>query len=619
MTKEIKSHIYLYIFSTPLYHFLQVSSASSKSNLSETSNQKKNHLAQSQVFPTKAHDSDTHSTEQLELSITGQFDLSTTQSEISLIKQSSSPQEKHGKLSFPKSENCSLAKPSSVTPDSLCQTAQDSPDDQIIISSESTPAPPRFGSPQLGQLVSDLEGMKLDFRPEAVGPPQNPEFSDESSEDDQISKFEDTLRVNMSSVIQMAEDNNHTNVAVTEPAHFQTSVQDELKIVTVSPDLPKTSETSIPSSPGSCKDSPVSPTESLTVPESPHRFCEVMEPSLNSSFPLDIFQSGKYDINAIEPFSPVSLLEVDAKTQSEIPEEHLANLHEEDSTTDILQSKEELESAESSRSSRGVTEEISTKYTHNQLQYFREATSVEVTQSEDLSSQSLSDLTPETVTSARHFSFEELMPYPSPGNLESSSDEDRPKANGQHSEDSLTVGSECFASLIKPKPEMTSSTSDEEYSIPPGYAETCSTTTIYNHMPPEYAKVVHSGTESPFFEYSDPEPYFDCKQAASDFSETEPDEPDPSVRSCGDQPHDHLSNPTVLEMVNRRVLLSSGSEDYEDAPYVHEPLHNIHEENEELLHYSETSDDEFTLCEASRPPAVCSAYDDTDKYLTRVR
>lgn len=625
-----------------MYHFLQVSTASSKTNVSESSKEKNVHLGRSQVFPTEtpslAHDSNTLSTEKLELPIPGTFDLSKTQSEIILTNQSSSPQENDEKLSFPKqSENCDLAIPSSVTPDSLGQPSEKSPNDKIVMSSESPTTPSGSGSPQLDQLLSDLEEMKLKFRPETLDPLLS-ESSDESPENDQIYKYEDlspeyrcptedrdTLRVSVSSVIQLAEDTNPTNVAVTEPAHFQTSIQDEPEVISITPDLTKTSETSVPSSPFSRKASPVYPTESLSIPETSRRFCEVMEPSLNSSFPLDIFQSSEYDENVTATFSSVSLPKVSAKSQSDIPEKYLANLHEEDSTTDILQSQEELESVISSNDSRGVIEEISTQSIPDQLPHLWEATSVDATQSEDLSSQSISDLTPETVTSARHFSFEELMPYPSLGISETSSDEDRPRTSGQYSEESLTpVECECFPSQptsVKPKAEMTSSASDEEYSIPPGYAETSSSTTIYTHMPPEYAKVVHSGADSPTFEYSDPEPYFDCKQAASDFSETEPDEPETRTRSSGDQPQDHLSYPRVLEKVNTRVLLSSGSEDYEDAPFVHEPLYNVHEENEESLHYSEASDEEFTLCEVSQPPPVCEigAYDDTDKSLTRVR
>lgn len=780
--------IVIYIFPIPLYHFLQVSRASSKTNLSESSKQNVLNLGQSQILPTEtpslAHDSTTLSIEKLELPVPAAFDPNKMQSDITFANQSSSPQEKDEKLSFLKqSENCDLVKPSSVTPDSPCQTTQDCPDDQIIISSETVPTTSGSGSPQLDQLLSDLEEMKLKFRPETLDLPlsessdespeydQSPKFEDLSPEDptedintrrvcvssliqleedtyhtnvsvtepahfqtfiqdepeiasvsldqspethdpplskssqdndqfqdfeylssedptenidtervavssviqlardttndtnvvgtepshlqtsvqdepervsvchgqspethdtllsessykspeeDQIRKFVDfspedlyptedidTKRVSMSSVTQLTEDTNHTNLTGTVPAHFQTSIQDEPEIVLDSPDHTEISETSVSSSLGSCQGSNLSPTDSLSIFESSERLCEVMEPSLNSSFPLKAFQSSKCTENVTETYPPETPHGVATKGQSQLPEVHqVPNLFEEHSTTDILKSKEGLESAISSIDSKGLTEEISTQSTQYQLPTLREAPSFEATQSEDISSQSLSDLTPETVTSARHFSFEELMPYPSSVNLETSSEEDRTRASGQHSEESLTpVDSECFASQPSSvKAEMTSSTSDEEYSIPLGYEETCSPPTCHTDMPPEYSEVVNSGVNSPTFEYSDPEPYFDCKQAASDSSETEPDEPEPSTRA------------RVLEKVNRRVLLSSGSEDYEDAPFVHEPLYNLREEDED-------SDEEFTLCEASKPPSVCEvgAYDDTDKYLTRVR
>lgn len=590
---------------------MQVSTASSRTNLSESSKQKTYNLGQSQVFPTKtpflAPDSNTLSTEKLELPLPGSFDLSKAQSEITLTNQSSSSQEKDEKLSFPEqTEYSGLTKPSSATPESLCQTAPESQEDQIVMSSERTPTPPESGSPQLDQLLSDLEEMKLKFIPETLDPLQS-EFSDESPED-QVYEYEDlspddrchtedsdNLGVSAPSAIQLAEDTYQTNVAVTEPAHFQASIQDERKVAPATLDLTKTSETSVPSSLGSHKDSPVSPAESLSTPESPQRF----------SFPVDIFQSSTYDEKP-ETSSKVSSSKVAVKRPSDISEERKANLSKEDSTADVRQSQEEFEPATSSKDLMGVTEEISTHSIQDQ--------------SEDASSLSLSDLTPETVTSARHFSFEELMPYPFPGNLETSSDEDRTRTSGQQSEESLTPKDlECFASQltpVKPKAEMTSSTSDEEYSVPPGYAEISSTKTTYTCMPPEYAEVVQSGADSPTFEYSDPEPYFDCIQGASDFSE--PDEP--NTRSNGD-PHDHLSHPRALEKGNQRVLLSSESEDYEDAPFLHEPLYNLQEENEDLLNSSDESDEEFSLCEASQPRPVCElgAYDDTDKYLIRVR
>nr|XP_033480143.1 ankyrin-2 isoform X6 [Epinephelus lanceolatus] len=615
----------------------QESTASSRANLSESSKQKNVHLGQTQVFPTEspslAHDSNTRSTEKLELPLPCTFDLGQTQSEITLTNQSSSPQEKDENMSFPEQiENSGLAKSSSATPDCLSQTAQESQDDQIVMFS--TPTSPESGSPQLDQLLSDLKEMKLKFRPETLDPRLS-EVSDESPGVHQIYKFEDlspddqchtedsdNLRVSVSSDVKLVEDTKHTNVTVTEPEHLQTSIQEEPEVVLVTPDLTKTSEASVPSSLGSSKDSPLPPFEYLSTPESPQRSCEVME-SLDPSFPVDTLQSSTYDENTPETFSSVSSPKSAAKSLSDIPEEHLANLCEEDPTNDILQSQDELESATLSKGSVGLTEEISTHSTKDQLPNLWETSFVEPSQNEDVSSQSLSDLTPDTVTSARHFCFEELIPYPSAGDLETSSDEDRPRTSGQHSEESLTpIDPERFGSQPTPvehKAEGTSSTSDEEYSIPPGYANISPTTAVNTHMPPEYAEVVHSGADSPTVEYSDPEPYFDCIQAASDFSETELDEPETSTRSNKDQPQAHFSHPRVLDKGNRRVLLSSGSEDYEDAPFVYEPLYNVPEENKELLQHSETSDEEFTLCEASQPPPVCEigAYDDTDKSLTR--
>ncbi|KAM7419163.1 hypothetical protein PAMA_016337 [Pampus argenteus] len=461
--------------------------------------------------------------------------------------------------------------------------------------------------------------MKLKFGQETLPPPQT-ESSDKSPEVDEIYECEylppdyqypaedsNTLRVSMSSIIPLAEDTNQTIVAITVPAQFETSIQAKPEEVSVTPDLTTSSSLqSVPPSLGSGKDRLVSPTESFSIPQSSQSDCEVMELSLSSSFPSDVVQASKDCENATETFCSMSFPKVSGKT--------LINLgQEEDYTSNIIQSQKEHESTTSSNDLRGVTDESSIQSIQDLSTHLWEATSVEAIRTDDFSSQSPSDLTPETVTSARHFSFDELMPHPSSGNLDTSSDEDRPWTSAQQSEESLTpVDYEDFASQltsVKNNAEIASSTSDEEYSIP---AETSSTTTNNTHMPPEYEEVVRNGANSPTFEYSDPEPYFDCKQGASDLSETEPDELE--TRS-GCQPQDHLSHAGEQENVNRRVLLSSGSEDYEDAFFVHERLHNIHEESEELLHNSEESGDEFTLCE----PPVCEvgAYVDTNTTLTR--
>uniref|UniRef100_A0A3B4EWN6 Ankyrin-2-like n=1 Tax=Pundamilia nyererei TaxID=303518 RepID=A0A3B4EWN6_9CICH len=107
-----------------------------------------------------------------------------------------------------------------------------------------------------------------------------------------------------------------------------------------------------------------------------------------------------------------------------------------------------------------------------------------------------------------------------------------------HSEGSLTsVDDECFdseSSSVKPKTDS-SSASDEEYNLPPGYAEASSISSTYTQIPSGYSPIVHSGADSPTNEYSDPEPYFDCKQGSSDFSEPDPDESETRARSSGGQ------------------------------------------------------------------------------------
>uniref|UniRef100_A0AAQ6AJW0 Ankyrin 2a, neuronal n=1 Tax=Amphiprion ocellaris TaxID=80972 RepID=A0AAQ6AJW0_AMPOC len=104
-----------------------------------------------------------------------------------------------------------------------------------------------------------------------------------------IYSFE-SLRAGMSSFVQLAEDT-QTNVAATQPAHFH---QVEPEVVTVSSDI--TSETSVISSIDIHKDSPVSPTESFSIPESPQNLCEEMEPTIHD----DMFQSSRTDGNATE-------------------------------------------------------------------------------------------------------------------------------------------------------------------------------------------------------------------------------------------------------------------------------------------------------------------------------
>ncbi|XP_055364959.1 ankyrin-3 isoform X8 [Betta splendens] len=561
----------------------QEPTASSKTNLSEPSKQQSGVLGLSQVvpreIPSSADESNTGSMDKLESPLPFSFDVGEAQSESTLANQRESPQEQDNKLLFP-----GLVEPSSPSPDPLRQTDRDVPDDPSAVSSEASPTPPASGSPQLDQLLSELEEMKLKFRPETLDLPLSGS-SDGSSEGNEMYTFEDftpedqtpsehssSIIISVSSAVQLSEDSNSTNTAAIESDQLQTPNYDEAELA--EPD-----ETCARSSPGGNKDSSLG-------------FDQVKESSPSPTSHID--QAGKYAEYSNETFS-----------QSNVPEKKPP----EEETSGIYHNEEEHELIKLCSDSKSMSDKSLPQSIPDQIPLIWKEAHVK---HEDSSSPSLPDVTPETVTTSRHFNLEQLMPHPSTGNAETFLEEAMPWISGQDSEGSLTSEDEdyfaCQPSSVRHKTEIASSTFDEEDSVPPEYSECFSTCTTA--MPP----VLNSGTDSSAFEYSDPESYFDCKQAASEFSETECDESKRGSRSAGD----HLNQP-VLEKRNQRVLLSSGSEDYEDASLACEPLHSAHGHTKEVQRYSETSHEEFTLSEASHPPPAykCWPYDDTDKSLAR--
>ncbi|XP_068178721.1 ankyrin-3-like [Antennarius striatus] len=560
----------------------EVSTSSSRTNLSESSEQIIV-VGWSQALPIETpsfKNKHTFRTPSNELPI--QDTLSKTHSEVILSNQHRSHKE---------IEYHDLVESSSLPRNSVSQTSQDSSDDQIIASSsiKSTPTPPG-PYPKLDYLLTNLEENKFKHRRDTFDQLQNPESTLGNSEYHQIYQHEDPsiedqclpednniLRVSASSFIQLAEDVSHTNVDVTEPVHLQISNQDKPEIVPMIPGLKKISANEL-SSLCSYNNSPVFPMKTLLNPESLQK----------QKVKLNICQSNEYD-DSTEILSPAS--------SHKLIEENPVYLYKKDCA-----SKELLESAVSSHDSSGVIEKILTQSIHDQLTCLCEPTSFECNHCEDLALQSISDGTQEIAKRERHLSFEELIPYSS--NLEASPNEDRRQTSGKPSEG-------CYESqpASVTKAEMT--TSDEEYNISHEYAETHSTSITYNKVHPEYTNV-HSGAVSPTSEYSDQEPFFDCKQAISEFSETEPDEAEPCIKSCGDQSHDYISHP-VQDKGNPLFPFPSESENYEDTTFVDESLCNANED------YSESSDEEFTMCEASWLPPVCEfrTFDDTDKYMTR--
>ncbi|XP_077462009.1 uncharacterized protein ank2a isoform X5 [Stigmatopora argus] len=110
---------------------------------------------------------------------------------------------------------------------------------------------------------------------------------------------------------------------------------------------------------------------------------------------------------------------------------------------------------------------------------------------------------------------------------------------------------------------------------------------------------------------SDTELYFDCRQDASDFSETEADAPKLRLSSNKDE-DDHCPNcPKERENVPRKVVLPSGSENYEKV-FVVEKVGPI--ESDDVLSDSESSAEEITSCPLHR--SKITAYDATNS-LTR--
>ncbi|XP_056890529.1 ankyrin-2-like isoform X2 [Takifugu flavidus] len=509
-------------------------STSSKTNQSQTTTQKTIPSTEAQGFSAEEH-SDTQSRE-----LTSVFDPNTTKSKVLLREGSSSPPQTCGRLSGV----------SSAIPVSSCQ---DNHIEQDFASTGSISMSPESGSTQSSVLLSGRE-MQLVFNPEVL---RNREFSDESPKNEQIntcSDAEDTPMLNMASAAPLGEDK--------EKPLTQCElmfIQDDSEEARVAPEVMEICDRAI--------DDPGSPTEFVQVPESPHRFYEV-SPSLNSEFNLGSSQCDDHHTEQLSSLHP----EREANT-----DQHLAHLPQEDSTNENFQMNE-LDTEACCYYLERVSEEVSPVNTLDQSTHCKEVSSVDTIQSEDISSQSLSDATPDTVTSVRHFSFEELVLGPFLG--------------------PPPIDTDYFGPSVTTKPEMTLSNSEEAHSSTLGPVDTVSS----SRSTSEYTEVEHRATGSPVCDYSDPEGYFDCKQVASDFSEPEPDQPNPCNR---------LYSFGLPEKPAGQVLLSSESEDYEDAPFVLEPPHDGHMGSEDIPHPSEPSDDEFTLCEASQP------HSSTDNYRTR--
>ncbi|XP_037830919.1 ankyrin-2 isoform X6 [Kryptolebias marmoratus] len=536
----------------------QMSSASSKTNLSQSSHQNNTDLGQSQGFQTEtpvlAQDSNKLSSANLELTIPATLDLINKQYDFASTSQKGSPPAQDEKLTLPKQmENSEMVEQHAMTPE-----LQEGSNALTRKSSNSTPTPPGSGSPELDQLLTDLKQMKLKFRPETLDSPLS-ESSNDSTEDKKAYMYEELSPEDQSPT---GTSDGSAWISLSCAAEMNTDVGG-------TPDVTSTFESDLGSR-----------TESLSVPKTSQKPDEEMEPSPKSG----IFQSE----TGPETFPLVSDTPDFTSSTHVDPEEPCLPSQVHDSME--------------------LIEETSVESDRDKLLDDKTSTGA-------ITSQSVSDFSPETVASARHLSFEELIQYHSSQSLEIPSDEDRPGICEQHSEENLTPDDDqSFAPqspLFQLKTDRTSSTSDEEYIVPLGGAETTSDSDV--HTPPGSADVRQSGADSPNFECSDPEPYFDCKQGVSDFSEPELHGPETTISSSGGLAQDQLSHLRTKERSNQKVLLSSGSEDYEDAPLLLESYRLVREQSDESQRYSETSEEEFSMCNAAQLPGTY----DTVKSLRR--
>ncbi|XP_027871999.1 ankyrin-2 isoform X6 [Xiphophorus couchianus] len=511
----------------------QVSSSTFKTNISQAPKHNNVDMGQIQGMQTETllltHDSNTGVITSHNEPV---LDIVNTEYDITSTSQSSFPQGKYNES------------------DSETLESQENCDSVLTIKSlNSSPTSQKSGSPQLDQMFSDLKEIKLKLSPEKLDSHES-ESSDSSPEEKEAYIY-----------TELSPEEEYPTEKIDKVSVFPVpQLTEGIANVGQCLDTKHASE----SDSDIHQESNSSPTEALSIPEVHQRFGEEIQ---QQSF--GHFQSCQSIQSLTETFS----------SSRDTLEKNLNDFNRKNLMTNTYSNCEGQFLPTQSLESTGTTEETSAET--NQDQCLREGTSTKT-----ISTQPVSDFTPDIATSSRHFSFDELIPYPSSRSVEKLSDEN---------------GYEYFAPespIFKLKIETSSSGSDEEYTNPLEAAEISSASGTYARTPLRIADGAQCRKDSPNLEYSDMESFFDCKQVVSDLSENELDAPE-TTSSAG--PAQHQLDTGTQEKAKQKMLPSSGSEDYEDALLVHESYNQELEESRESLHHSETSDEEFTLCKTSLP------------------
>ncbi|XP_056441601.1 ankyrin-2-like isoform X3 [Gadus chalcogrammus] len=530
---------------------------------------------------------------------------STIEPAVELARDSNSHQEQDDKQpsSLEQSYEFDTSEETPVVPDLLSHIPEQSAgehneDDKSIMSAEQTTTP-KSSSPQLDQLLSDLE-YKLKLRPEnldaekSISSDESPEADQPYVEFDDLSpgdEFPEEKRRNnedtMLSDLDQEEDPDQS--APQNAVHDGFPSEAGREVSRITPDLIIIS----------------SETNGVTAEEVHYPNLEqrdsIKTDEVYASSPIDsqsegVFPSTLCDDSAAGLVPLVASL--DGAGMSEECATDLAAIKEEDEEviSEIDREIEALCEPSLPQNHCYVSAEES-HCTRDQVPHMSDITSPVITETGDLSSQSPTALTlqtPEPGKANRYFHFEQLNPYPCSGTPLSLIEENIHLSSFKSPTD---IGAE------------TASAPSDNVSLPSMHEE------MNNAEPPTYADVVHGVLHTTKYESSDPEAFFDCQQASPESSETEAGDAKRESRSQRRQPDDRFNlqrrekpnvkfNDSAIQIYEPRVLWSSGSEGYEDASYVNESSEDIYVESEEMVHSHNSNNEDSAFYEASQKHAA---------------
>ena len=602
--------IFVYFVSIPLHHLLQVSIGSSLMIDQSQSSEHNIFLEESQLSATEMPSLRCRHEILKSLSTESQSaapevhnpTTSTIEPAVDLASDTNSPQEKEDKRpsNFEQSYEFGPNEETPVVPDLLSNIPEQSAgdhneDDKSGMSTEQT-TPPKSSSPQLDQLLSNLE-LKLKLRPENLDAEKSIS-SDESPEADQpYVEFDDISpgdefpqekhRNNEGSMLSDLDQVEDQDQSIPQHVHDGVPSEAGREVSRITPDPILISSETKGVTAEEVNYPNLAQSDSITTEE-------VLASSPINSQSEGVFPSTMCDDSAAGLVP--SVVSLDGAEMSEECPTDLPAINKEDEE-EISEIDGEIEAS-----------------CERERAYMSDIPSPVIIKTGDLSSQSPAALTLQTLepgTANRHFNFEELNLYPCSGTPLSLIKE---KSHLSTSESPTEMGADTASAL------------NDDVSFPSMYEE------MNNHEPPTYTDVVHGVLHTTKYDSSDPEAFFDCQQTSPESSEAEAGDAKRESQSHKRQPDDRSNwqrsekpnvtfNDSAIQIYEPRVLSSSGSEGYEDASYVNESSEDIYVESEEMVHSHNSNKEGSAFYEASQKRAARGGPEsvEEDTSLARVR